>query len=47
MVKLTYKALKGQVAEDKVGDWVELGDLKDIIAAVVGQNRNTLEKIAG
>lgn len=39
MITLVYKALKGQVEEDKVGDLVDLVDLKDIISAIVGQQK--------
>jgi len=37
MKKIVVVALKGQVQEDKVGDLVDLVDLKDIIGAIVGQ----------
>ena len=43
MIKLTYKALRGQVKKEDVGDLVDLVDLKVIIGAVVGQNSETLE----
>ena len=37
MITLVHKALQGKVQKDKVGDLVDLVDLKDIIAAIVGQ----------
>lgn len=37
MKEIVYVALKRKVEKDKVGDLVDLIDLKDIIGAIVGQ----------
>lgn len=36
MVDIVATALKGQVEKDKIGDLVDLVDLKEIITAIVG-----------
>ena len=43
MKTLVYKALRGKVDEDKVGDLVDMVDLQNIISAVTGQSINTLK----
>ncbi len=43
MKTLVYKALRGKVDEDKVGDLVDMVDLQIIISAVTGQSINTLK----
>lgn len=37
MIEIVYVALQRKVGKDKIGDLVDLVDLKSIIAAIVGQ----------
>ena len=37
MIDIVYVALQRQVPKDKIGDLVDLVDLKSIISAIVGQ----------
>lgn len=46
MRTLVYRALKNQIEQDKVGDLVDLADIRVIIAAVIGQNQQTLEALS-
>lgn len=42
MKKLVFKALRGKVDEEKIGDLVDMVDLQVIVGAVVGQNASKL-----
>lgn len=42
MITLVHVALQGKVEKEKVGDLVDLVDLKVIIAAIVGQDAANL-----